>query len=341
VRQKHRSLSGRACKEKTAHREEEMDNKFESTIEVNTDGAVAYAKQILRAIKAHPTRFGQKRTSAVLSRESGLSERYVRELLFGNSRSIALSDLSKIFRYAASVASQEQDDAFRYYIASKTNSLKEQIRDVIGGSSAERSDETLILNSEYMTSALSRFLNIDPSTQKDFGKRVKGNYLLFRYDRTGNIVVSAMAVLYSPGEHFPLPVYKTWRATAFPGAERVVRGYIYRADDHVLALGRIAGKSTIRYSILREIENGERTDMYGLRLGISSLDNGPYAYRIYARHLSENVPEAEINNLISRKTDPESTRSMLRAVVIDIDDILESLKVEASSEGGMGLPLSL
>jgi hypothetical protein len=116
---------------------------------------------------------------------------------------------------------------------------------------------------------------------------------------------------------------------------------MYKSDKYILALGTIEDTSIIRYSILTTVKKGGRTDLYGLRLGISAMDTGPYAHRVYGRRLLNNGDHDRLTNTTGALAKADDARmGKLRQLIDDFDEVLDLLKKD-SPPGGLGLALPL
>ena len=248
------------------------------------------------------------------------------------SKRLPLSEISKVVKFARHYALTLQDQQRGESIIGYCNEIAKRIQDrlEIGGLS--------LTETAFVTN-----LSLSDRVQQAFSDRHAGVYALIRLDRDQHILISRMDVHLRQAQLCRF-------ATDFQGfglSEPKVEGFIYSIGDEIQAVGRPSIASALRTSILRSRSQPgslHGADMIGLRLGISDLDGGPFAYRIYCRQIAGpdqiGLEMPEWRDLFHgwRHEQAESVERMIP----DVHDILKLLhEQDNKTPWGIGFPTGI
>lgn len=187
---------------------------------------------------------------------------------------ISLDVLGKVVVFARQFARSVPDAHFRDLITGYCNEIAQRLHDRLERGGLNPTENAFVTNLRLL----------DEGKQQQLSDRHAGVYALIRLDRDAHILISRMDVRPRQDQLCRFATDSGNIGTSEPAVE----GYIYAVDDRIQAVGRPAGTSWLRVSILRSHRMPASTgwDMIGLRIGISEWDGGPFAYRTYCRQIA-------------------------------------------------------
>lgn len=289
-------------------------------------------RRILHTILNQPVQ-KEKMTIEALAEEIGLNDTRFKSILYSDSnglKKISLSDITKIVVHTRRLAQRLSDQGTCSYIIGYCNQLAELFQDRLEQGGLSPTQNALVTNLRL-------------NDQQAFSDRHAGVYALIRLDRDAHILISRIDVY--PRDILLCKFATDRRVTGL--IEPPVEGYIFSIGDEIQAIGRPRTTSALRTSVLRGYPNTPTgRDMIGLRLGISDLDGGPFAYRTYCRwiagtdQLDRDMPEWA--DLFRGRKHEASDKIALK--INDISEILRLLHEEDEKHKtpwGVGIPTGI
>ncbi len=287
---------------------------------------------ILQEINKRGKIIGHSRTKEEIAGEADMPISRVNALMnpvSQKAKEFSLSDIRKVVRFAKRYAESLSDEDFHSSLLKYTRELTERISAYIEKPRDGGDDSTYALGP--IEQLVKSQIALSVAVRARYCKPPLGAYLLIRFDAKGRLVIARMDVFELRKDN-AICRFRTIRHSKAIG-ERITEGYIYQFDDHVYAVGQIDGTGAIRCSILNPRNDGSG-DMFGLRLGISDLDSGPFAYRLYCRYLGRG-DDATTTSLIKTMNLNETTLAYLNRHIPIIEDIIELLRAPPDSPYGL------
>lgn len=256
-----------------------MDNE-EKKPQIEIDGAAIFetATALLKEIK-HRTGMTVEKLVEKLEEESALPEARTRAILYPEAQGahyLSLVEIRKVAKYGLSVFPKDSEENGARAVRQLCTDLASKIY--------ENLNVGVISPGEYVFRSK---LKIDPARQSAFSRMFAGVYANIRFSQSGYLGITRMDVR-AHTEGAVLCRFVTRRLSQGARHERVVRGYMYEADDGAIhALGCIEGTGLFRTTVLKPFASSDSAapDLYGLRLSVSDLDDGPFASRLYCKRL--------------------------------------------------------
>jgi len=294
-------------------------------IGTNSD-VLTYVRQMVEDIHGSRStaKLLSKKTYAAIAEHLGIEPGKLDDIRY-EAPQLTLDQLRRIMDGLRDIAVRTPDRHLSQTILSGIQDIKASI--------TKDMDSVFLDGGHLFGNMLQRYLNIPLEEQNGFAKIFSGIYLIIRFSKKGFIVVAAMTIAPGAGR-IPIASFSTrrWQSN---GDERFVDGYIYKAGNYIMSLGRVRGTSYMRYAMLEPFGGNKADDMIGLRLSISTSDDGqPFAHRIYCKKMHVNVPPVEI---LRRHRNNKKERHMLRKHIVDLDDILKYLQEDGATRG-LGMP---
>lgn len=193
--------------------------------------------------------------------------------LKGQSKSITGDELAAIFNGARLVAAQSLNAAF-------VNQANTDIADILALLRPEPPAPVVF------DRAIVGALDLTPGENAKTGKALAGNYLIFRRDTIGEIIVSRLQIKAPQGQDV-LTTFETSRLSQ--SGPRTASGFMYGHYPYTYAIGLIGDSKSVRLTMLRpcRLLADDSRDLIGLRLGASAIDNGAFAHPLYCHAVSE------------------------------------------------------
>jgi hypothetical protein len=248
------------------------------------DGAVIRSVgRLLKAINVRGDLAGHPQTKQDIANGAGLPPARINAFMnLGPQKAVhfPLSEIRDILAYARTYARSLSDADLQRSIFDDCAKLCIDIQRFLGDDSADALERALV-----------HHMAIDHSVQDRFSAEHQGTHVLIRFDRPGNIVLSRMDVLpKQPGRSVCRFITRRLGPTTAMKTEHVVDGFMFGVDGYAYSVGRIVGSNAVRSVIASPLPQ-QPTDMIGLRLGLSALDEGPFAHRIYCRRVGPLLPD--------------------------------------------------
>jgi hypothetical protein len=290
---------------------------------------VKLTSEILTEIRHKGGVDGRPLSLKEIARASNLPDRRAKAILYPDHqkcKALPFSEIRSVLRYAKTYDDSE-NSGLAEFLHGRIQELRERINLYL------RDDA--IDEPKGIQEFLANYLSIDPAAQKKFSDVHSGCYLLVRCDAEGGTVISKMKIRRST-KSVPICHFQTVRNLA-PKGKRIIDGYIYCFESHVYAIGCINSTGAIRCTILQPTLDGSG-DMQGLRLGVSHLEKGPFAHRLYCRFLGKHEPKDGVEPFIKAWKSIDEARKSVNHLVPDIADIVAGLRDPYGSPYGMLIP---
>lgn len=305
-----------------------MTQKFD--LEIDNRGVVACARELLAHIQSQ-MRASHERLAEV----SGLHERRVRTILsLSESKKLTSLSLEQIQRIVELCQQQMESSPDR-----PTDSLVQSYFKLL---------DTLFLALESAGMSPTEYafrshFNVDPARQKTFSDSCAGIYAIVRLTNRKRMVITPITV-HAKERGQALCRFKTiGLSEGSLVGEQDVEGYIYESDGgYIHAVGGIEGTGHIRSTVLRRVPG--KPDLFGLRVSISDLDLGAFAYRLYCKRLIVENDPAWLNSWRSIFTLHEIDGKSLQAVEAQIPEIEKIVRIlreppeDSAKHWGVDLP---
>lgn len=157
-----------------------------------------------------------------------------------------------------------------------------------------------------------------------------GNYIIFRSPDGKSILPAQMKIVWRRNSNMMFPGFVTRRGSN-GGVPKVTRGSAFMLGETVYTIGRIKRDSAIRFSRLRQIPRGQRTDLYGIRTGTSANTERPYAHLVYAYQIVRPRGD-QLQKILSVK---DMDDPLLDAAIDNMTQIRRLLTADGLMENGL------
>lgn len=288
-----------------------------SAIEYTSAPLMELVRDVLPKIKAEAENVRLLTDEADFSMQLGIVDTRLRSLLY-QVKSISGDELQRIFDFGDKVAAKSKDPHFRLRLAQQ----RQEASHLVHPFAADARDAY-----EEAMRAAAEMCHLSREEQEALGGRIAGNYLLFRRDHEGQLILSSLRVR-APARPGDLLTFSTHRRGK--GGTRRTRGFMYFHDPYICALGHTANTKSIRLSLLHPIATLYERDLAGLRLGVNTMDRGVLAHPIYLHRIDDKpfelpktgkVPDFDATEL--RKI--HSVCPKFDEIVVELDKLLWAL----------------